>query len=71
LVGLPQVRTPTYGQDVTIPDATTMTELIEDCAQIPFAVTHPEHPLPQPRAATAWHVDEACVRQVDGLDAFV
>jgi hypothetical protein len=56
---------------VTFPDATTMTELIEDCAQIPTAVTHPEHPLPVPRAAAAWHVDEACMRQVEDLDAFV
>ncbi|GLZ36191.1 hypothetical protein Lesp02_83780 [Lentzea sp. NBRC 105346] len=56
---------------MTEPDATTMTELIEDCAQIPFAITHPEHPLPVPRAAASWHVDDSCVRQVENLDMFV
>ncbi|NGY62859.1 hypothetical protein G7043_28465 [Lentzea sp. NEAU-D13] len=52
---------------MTIPEATTMRELIDDCAQLPFALTHPEHPLPSPRAAAPWQVDDRCTHQVEGL----
>ncbi|WP_156212610.1 hypothetical protein [Lentzea aerocolonigenes] len=52
---------------MTIPEASTMSELIDDCAQLPFALTHPEHPLPTPRAAAPWEVDERCTHQVEGL----
>jgi hypothetical protein len=52
---------------VTIPEATTMSELIDDCSQLPFALTHPEHPLPAPRAAAPWQVDDRCTHQVEGL----
>jgi hypothetical protein len=52
---------------VTIPEATTMSELIEDCAQLPFVLIHPEHPLPAPRDAAPWQVDERCAHQVEGL----
>ncbi|MFD5830206.1 hypothetical protein [Lentzea sp. NPDC060358] len=50
---------------MTIPEATTMSELIDDCAQLPFALTHPEHPLPTPRDAAPWRVDERCAKPVD------
>jgi hypothetical protein len=52
---------------VTIPEATTMRELIDDCAQLPFALTHPEHPLPAPREATTWQIDDRSTSQVEGL----
>jgi len=44
--------------------------LIEDCAQLPYSVTHAEHPLPAPRAAASWEVDEACRKQVEGLNDY-
>jgi hypothetical protein len=47
-----------------------MTELIEDCAYIPHSITHAERPLPAPRAAVAWQVDERCANQVEGLNDY-
>jgi hypothetical protein len=70
LVGLSQVRAPTYGRPVTNPEPTTMTELIEDCADIPHSITHADPPLPAPRAAVAWQVDERCANQVEGLNDY-
>jgi hypothetical protein len=47
-----------------------MTELIEDCAGIPRSITHAEHPLPAPRAATSWEVDESTARRFDELNDY-
>jgi hypothetical protein len=47
-----------------------MTELIEDCADIPHSITHADPPLPAPRAAAAWQVDERCANQVEGLNDY-
>lgn len=47
-----------------------MTELIEDCAQLPYSVTHAKHPLPSPRAAATWQVDESLKKQFEGLNDY-
>ncbi|MFD9735358.1 hypothetical protein [Umezawaea sp. NPDC059074] len=47
-----------------------MTELIEDCAGIPRSITHAERPLPTPRAAAEWRVDETTARRFEGLNDY-
>jgi hypothetical protein len=52
-------------------DPDSLDELIADCAEIPNAVRSCHIPVPPPREATPWEVDEACLAQVIGLDEFV
>jgi len=47
-----------------------MTELIEDCAGIPHSITHADHPLPAPRAAASWEVDERTAQRFEGLNDY-
>ncbi|HWO68821.1 MAG TPA: hypothetical protein VNO31_53205 [Umezawaea sp.] len=55
---------------MTTPEAATMTELIEDCAGIPHSITHADHPLPAPRAAASWEVDERTAQRFEGLNDY-
>ncbi|WP_170156245.1 hypothetical protein [Umezawaea tangerina] len=55
---------------MTTPEAATMTELIEDCADIPRSITHAEHPLPAPRAAASWEVDDTTARRFEGINEY-
>jgi hypothetical protein len=52
-------------------DPDSLDELIADCADIPDALCTCHLPVPPPRAATPWEVDETCLAQVIGLDEFV
>lgn len=70
LVGVSQVRARIYGRAVTVPEADTMAELIEDCAGIPGQVRARHTPIPEPGAARPWRVDEACSKQVADLEDY-
>ena len=59
-----------YGQAVTAPEASSLDELISDCADIPRSLRSLAVPLPTPRTATPWQVDEVCVAQVRGMDDY-
>jgi hypothetical protein len=59
-----------YGRLVTAPEPVSLDQLIDDCADIPGALKQGVNPLPVPRAAAPWRVDEACVAQVSGLDDY-
>lgn len=53
-----------------------LAELISDCAELPevvlasSAVTGVAVAAPDRRVPVAWHVDEVCFAQVDGLDGY-
>jgi hypothetical protein len=65
------VRQPeNYRRHVTAPEPVSLDQLIDDCADIPGALKQRSTPLPIPRAAAPWRVDEACVAQVSGLDDY-
>ncbi len=53
------------------PEADTLDELIDDCTAMPAVLRPTAKALPEPRAASPWQVTDACVAQVDGLDAYV
>ncbi|WP_211762541.1 hypothetical protein [Kutzneria sp. CA-103260] len=55
---------------MTAPEPVSLDQLIDDCADIPGALKQRVLPLPAPRAAAPWRVDEACVAQVNGLDDY-
>ncbi|WP_188316972.1 hypothetical protein [Solihabitans fulvus] len=55
---------------MTSSEPASMTELIEDCADIPPAVRRPESALPLPRASAGWRVTEACEAQVRDMDNY-
>lgn len=48
----------------------TMAELIADCSDIPASLRS-ERPLPSPREAGPWTVNEACLAQVHDLEMYV
>jgi hypothetical protein len=52
-------------------DPDSFDELIADCADIPSSLATSRLPVPPPRTATPWEVDDACLAQVTGLDEFV
>ncbi|REH27036.1 hypothetical protein BCF44_1307 [Kutzneria buriramensis] len=60
----------TYGLVVTTPEPVSLDQLIDDCADIPGALRQLVRPLPSPRQAAPWRVDETCVAQVSGLDDY-
>ncbi|WHT21221.1 hypothetical protein N8J89_09240 [Crossiella sp. CA-258035] len=55
---------------MTIPDASTLAELIDDCAEIPPALRSSEHLLPLPRNQASWQVNEVCTAQVRDMDDY-
>ncbi|GAA2826297.1 hypothetical protein [Crossiella cryophila] len=55
---------------MTIPDASTLAELIEDCAEIPPVLRPSEHLLPLPRREASWQVNEVCSAQVKEMDDY-
>ncbi|MFI9382344.1 hypothetical protein [Kutzneria sp. NPDC052558] len=55
---------------MTAPEPVSLDQLIDDCADIPGALVQLAAPLPAPRTAAPWRVDEACVAQVSGLDDY-
>ncbi|HTI20101.1 MAG TPA: hypothetical protein VL652_03865 [Kutzneria sp.] len=64
------MRPSNYGRDVTASEPVSLDQLIDDCADIPGALRQLTRPLPTPRQATPWQVDEACAAQVSGLDDY-
>jgi hypothetical protein len=52
-------------------DPDSLDELIADCAEIPRTLATCHLPVPSPRAAPPWQVDEVCLAQVSDLDEFV
>ncbi|AHH95330.1 hypothetical protein KALB_1960 [Kutzneria albida DSM 43870] len=59
-----------YGHGMTAPEATSLDELISDCADIPSSLHARTVPLPTPRDAAPWEVDEVCTAQVSDLDDY-
>ncbi|MFC0437294.1 hypothetical protein [Kutzneria buriramensis] len=55
---------------MTTPEPVSLDQLIDDCADIPGALRQLVRPLPSPRQAAPWRVDETCVAQVSGLDDY-
>jgi len=58
---------------VLIPEATSLDELVRDCAELPESLLPPDEPEtgpPQPREATPWRVDEACLARVRERDDY-
>jgi hypothetical protein len=64
------MRPSNYGRMVTAPEPVSLDQLIDDCADIPGALRQLTRPLPTPRQAAPWRVDEACAAQVSGLDDY-
>jgi hypothetical protein len=56
---------------VTTPEAVSIDELIDDCAQLPTTFRHIVRPADLPVGATAWQVSEGNLAQVKGLDEYV
>ncbi|MFD0202781.1 MULTISPECIES: hypothetical protein [Saccharothrix] len=52
-------------------EADTLAELIEDCTEVPQELRGEARPASEPRAVTAWRVDEANYAQVADLDVYV
>ncbi|MBB5959874.1 hypothetical protein FHS29_006496 [Saccharothrix tamanrassetensis] len=54
-------------------EADTLDELIDDCTAMPAELRPTAGELPEMRAASPspWQVTDACVAQVDDLDAYV
>jgi hypothetical protein len=52
------------------PEPVSLNQLIDDCADIPGALKQRTVPLPTPREAAPWRVDEVCAAQVSGLDDY-
>ena len=48
-----------------------MDELVEDCGAIPATLRASTPPLPLPRLAAAWTVNDACVAAVTEFDEYV
>jgi hypothetical protein len=67
---MPVCESGNYGQDVTAPEASSLDELISDCADIPSSLRSQVVPLPTPRTATPWQVDEVCMAQIRGMDDY-
>lgn len=49
----------------------SMDELVEDCGAIPATLRASTPPLPLPRLAAAWTVNDACVAAVTEFDEYV
>jgi hypothetical protein len=60
-----------YGRQVRNTEADTLDELIDDCTAMPAELRTTARALPEPATASPWEVTDACVAQVDGLDAYV
>jgi hypothetical protein len=60
-----------YGRRVTTPDAASIAELIDDCAQLPTTFRDSIQPAALPATATSWQVSEGNLAQVSGLDEYV
>ncbi|TDP96105.1 hypothetical protein [Labedaea rhizosphaerae] len=56
---------------MTTPEADSIGELIDDCAQLPTTFRDTFRPADLPVAATAWQVSEGNLDQVKGLDEYV
>ncbi|MEU4742173.1 hypothetical protein AB0G02_17160 [Actinosynnema sp. NPDC023658] len=52
-------------------EADTLAELIEDCTDLPRELRGEAKPLPEPRAAAPWRVDDANYDQVADLEVYV
>ena len=48
----------------------TLFELIEDCADIPFALRTTGPIVPAPRTPVRWEVDDCCLAQVADIDDY-
>ena len=60
-----------YGRDVTILDAESIAELIDDCTQLPTTLRDRRHTVDGLVSTPPWHVSEGCLAQVSGLDEYV
>jgi hypothetical protein len=56
---------------VTTPDAASIAELIDDCAQLPTTLRDTIQPVELPVTATSWQVSEGNLAQVNELDEYV
>ncbi|MFC6090385.1 hypothetical protein [Saccharothrix lopnurensis] len=56
---------------MSIPEANTLAELIDDCTALPEELTGTGTTTPEPGAAAPWRVDESNYAQVVDLDAYV
>jgi hypothetical protein len=61
---------PTATAPAGLGEASSLSELIEDCADIPRTLRSSAPALPIPRNAVSWDVDECCLAQVEDLDAY-
>jgi len=56
---------------VNTPDADSIAELIDDCAQLPTTFRGPHRPAELPVTVAPWQVSEGNLAQVHGLDEYV